>query len=375
MYKPEYLLMTAGPTMVRENVMDARSRFFGNPDLDDNFFFFYEEMCDKLKKILFAENSTGIFMSGEGMVGLDAACASLTEPGDDVLVIGNGIFGEGFAGLITPYGGNVTLLSCDWKNPIDPEMLKEFLTLSDKNFKYATLVHCDTPSGMLNDIAPLCKILKSHGILTVVDSVAAMGGAPLYVDEWRIDIVLGGSQKVFSAPPGLTFLTVSSDAWHVMKNRKTPIASYYCNLLLWENCIENRYFPYSMPVSDLMALDVAMDNILEYGMENLWKKHEEIADFTRKRLQEIGLENYLESGFSPTVTAFMVPEEFAAQEIIKHMKEEYSVMIAGSYGELGGKVLRIGHMGENIFKNRVEYTLQVLADTLADLRIIHENQE
>lgn len=364
----EYLLMTAGPTMVRKNVMEARSKFFGNPDLDEEFFLFYEKMCEKLKNILFAKNSTAIFMSGEGMVGLDSACASLTEPGDEVLVIGNGIFGDGFGGLITPYGGKVTHFKGDWKTPLQPEALRDFILASGKNFKYATLVHCDTPSGMLNDVESLCKVLKSFGIITVVDSVAAMGGAPFYVDDWGIDISLGGSQKVFSAPPGLTFLTVSQDAWKVMKKRETPVSSYYCNLLLWEKCIENRYFPYSMPASDLMGLNVALDNILEVGVENLWKEHNKIACHTRKTLKAMGLKNYLEEGFSPTVTAFLVPEGYTANEILTYMKKQYSVLIAGSYGELQGKVLRIGHMGENILENRVEYTLKSLEKTLKCLK-------
>ncbi|MGL4568754.1 MAG: pyridoxal-phosphate-dependent aminotransferase family protein [Fusobacteriaceae bacterium] len=369
MYKPDYLLMTAGPTMVRKNVMDARAKFFGNPDLDEDFFIFYENMCEKMKKILKAEKSTVIFMSGEGMVGLDAACASLTEPGDEVLVIGNGIFGDGFSDLIKPYGGNITEFKGDWKTPLNADELEIFIKNSEKKFKYATIVHCDTPSGMLNDVEKICKVLKSNGILTVVDSVAAMGGTPLEVDEWGIDIVLGASQKVFSAPPGLTILTVSKNAWNSIKKRKTSVASYYCNLLLWENAIEKRYFPYSMPASDLMGLDVAMDNILDYGIEKLCEEHKKIAAYTRKTLNEIGLENYLKEGYSPTVTAFLVPEGYNSENIIKHMKERYSVLIAGSYGKLKGKVLRIGHMGENIFNNRIEYTLKALKNTLEDLKI------
>lgn len=371
MYKPNYLLMTAGPTMVRKNVMEARSKFFGNPDLDDDFFLFYESMCRKMQKILKAEKSTVIFMSGEGMVGLDAACASLTEPGDEILVVGNGIFGDGFKDIIEPYGAKVTIFKGDWKIPIDTDELEKFIKNSGKKFKYGTIVHCDTPSGMLNDIKKVSAILKSNNILTVVDSVAAMGGTPLEVDEWGIDIVLGASQKVFSAPPGLTFLTVSDKAWSIMKKRENPISSYYCNLLLWEKALENRYFPYSMPASDLMGLDVAMDNILSYGIENLWKEHRKKAEYTRDMLKDIGLENFLKAGYSPTVTAFLVPDGYDAEEIIKHMKDQYSVLIGGSYGELKGKILRIGHMGENIFENRVEYTIKALRNTLEDLRIEH----
>ncbi|MGL5100320.1 MAG: pyridoxal-phosphate-dependent aminotransferase family protein, partial [Fusobacteriaceae bacterium] len=288
---------------------------------------------------------------------------------DEVLVIGNGIFGDGFADLIEPYGGKVSKFKGDWKTPINSDELEMFIKNSRKKFKYATIVHCDTPSGMLNDIKKICKILKSNNILTVVDSVAAMGGTPLEVDNWGIDIVLGASQKVFSAPPGLTFLTVSKDAWKIMKKRETSVPSYYCNLLLWENAIENRYFPYSMPASDLMGLDVAMDNILSYGVEKICENHSKIAEYTRKTLDEMGVENYLKEGYSPTVTAFIVPEEYEADSIIKHMKERYSVLIAGSYGELKGKVLRIGHMGENISNNRVEYTLKALKNSLEDLKI------
>lgn len=219
-----YKIMTAGPTQVRENVRMARSLETTNPDLDLEFYDFYKQTCDDLKGLLHSSGSAYI-LGGEGILGLEAACASLTEPGDRVLVIDNGIFGKGFADFVTLYGGQPVLYTCDYKRPVDCGKLREFLE-EDSDFKYATLVHCDTPSGVLNDVKALGCLLDEFHILSVVDSVAGMFGEYLNVDESRIDILCGGSQKALSAPPGLTLLWVSDRAIEAMENRSTPIASF-----------------------------------------------------------------------------------------------------------------------------------------------------
>lgn len=356
MYNPDYLMMTAGPTMVRENVMKKRSIFFGNPDIDDDFFKFYDELREKTAKIFGCSKSNMIFLSGEGMVGLDSACASLTEKGDRVLIIENGLFGSGFADLVKLYGGETATFHFDTKNKIDLEKLKDLLEI-DSDFKFATVVHCDTPTGVLNDIEPICKLLKSKGILTVVDTVAAIGGEFFNAEKYGVDIALGGSQKVFSAPPGLTILSVSDDAWKAIENRKTSIPSFYCNLSYWKNCVEEKLFPYTMPASDLIAFDQAIDNILEEGIENVVARHHKVAKYCRNKVQELGLKLYLEDGFSPTVTSFYVPENFTTKEFIKDLKEKHKILISGSFGEYSDYILRIGHMGESA---KIEYIDQVI---------------
>ena len=331
MYKPDYLMMTPGPSIVRQNVMERRAEFFGNPDLDEDFFKFYDKLAEKTAKIFGCKKESMIFMSGEGMVGLDSACASLTEPGDRVLVIENGLFGAGFADMVKPYGGEPVTLSFDTKRKIDIEKVKEFLE-KDSNFKFATVVHCDTPTGVLNDVKEICRLLKSKGILTVVDTVAAIGGEHFNAEEFGADIALGGSQKCFSAPPGITMLSVSDDAWEAIKNRKTPIASFYCNLSYWENCVEKKLFPYTMPSSDLMGFDTAVDNILEEGIENLAERHHKTAKYCREGLKKLGLKLYLEDDFSSTVTAFYVPDGFTVNEFIKKLKDEYKIFIGDHTG-------------------------------------------
>lgn len=356
------IIMTPGPTQVRDNVRLARSLQTTNPDLDESFFKFYKETCEKIGKFLGTNNEVRI-LCGEGILGLEAACASLTEKGDRVLVIDNGIFGEGFADFVTMYGGEAILFKGNRRKSIDLKELKGFLD-KDSDFKYATVVHCDTPSGVLNDVGSICSMLKERGILTVVDSVAAMGGEELKVDEWKIDIALGGSQKCISAPPGLSLLSISDDAFKSMEKRKTPIASYYCNLLIWKDYYEKLWFPYTMPISDIYGLRAAIDNMFEEGLDNIVGRHRNIGSAVRNAVKQAGLELYIKDGYANTVAAIELPENIDDKALRKYIKEKFNLLIGGSIGDLSGKVIRIGHMGENAFTDKVSYALMALQCSL-----------
>lgn len=356
------LVYTPGPTEVRENVRLARAIATTNPDIDLEFCEFYKNTCEKIGEIIKTKNDVYI-LSGEGILGLEAACASLTEKDDRVLVIDNGIFGRGFDDFIKMYGGEVVYFSKEYTKDINEEELENFLE-KDNNFKYATLVHCDTPTGVLNDLSKICPILKKYGILTVVDSVAAMVGEELKVDEWKIDIALGGSQKAISAPAGLTIVSISEDAKYAMKKRKTPVAGFYCNLAIWENYYDNKWFPYTMPISDIMGLDKAIDNILEEGIENVINRHEKIAKATREAITEYGLELYLEKGFSNTVTVVKIPDYIGAKNLTDYLLKNYNLVLATSLGEYSDKVIRIGHMGENAKFEKIIPVLNFIDESL-----------
>lgn len=359
----KYKLMTPGPTMVRENVMLARSLPFTNPDLDMDFFEEYKEICDMMQRILKTKNKA-LVLGGEGILGLEAACAGLTEPGDRVLVIENGVFGRGFADFALMYGGDVTVFSSDLKKPVELEALAEFLE-KDSDFKYATVVHCDTPSGVLNDVTAICKLLKSKGITTVVDSVAAMFGEAVNDIDGNIDILCGGSQKALSAPPGLTLLWVSEHAFSVMQNREKPIASFYANILLFKDYYEKRVFPYTMPISEIYGLKAALENV-EADKEIL-KRHERLANACRKAIEKGGFSLFLEKGHANTVTVMNMPEGLTDEEILENMKKDFGIMMAGSFDFMAGKVLRIGHMGEGAREKILADTLEALDKTLEKL--------
>ena len=359
----KYKIMTPGPVQVPENVRLARSLSTTNADLDPQFYDEYKETCELISDLLHTKNET-LILSGEGILGLEAACASMTEPGDRVLVLDNGIYGAGFADFVSMYGGTPVMYTKDYKNAFDVDELDAYLK-EDHNFKYATVVHCDTPSGMLNDIHKICPLLKSYGIMTVVDSVSGMFGNEVDVDKAQIDLLCGGSQKAVSAPPGLTFVTLSDEAKSAMENRKMPIASFYCNLTIFKDYYKNLWFPYTMPISDIYGLKAAMDNIA--ADKDLISRHARIANATRSALKEFGITLHLESGFSDTVTVFDVPDGMKADDILTRMREQHGIMLAGSFGELAGKVIRIGHMGASA---NVGDMLEVMAGLEETLRYL-----
>ena len=360
-----YKIMTPGPTQVRENVRMARSLACTNPDLDPAFYDYYKETCELISELLETKN-TAYILDGEGILGLEAACASLTEPGDKVLVVDNGIYGKGFADFVTMYGGQVTFYESTYTQAVDVKEFKAFLE-EHHNFKYATLVHCDTPSGMLNDVSKLCPLLKKYGILTLVDSVSAMFGEEMRVDDYQIDLLCGGSQKAVSAPPGLSFVTISDDAYKAMRSRKTPVASFYANILAFDGYYEKQWFPYTMPISDIYGLRQAFDNIK--NDPDMLERHRKIGEAVRAAVVEAGLELYQETGFSNTVTVFNVPQGTTDTAILTAMKEKCNIMLAGSFGAFAGKVIRIGHMGENAYPEKVEAVMSGLDKVFADLGI------
>lgn len=354
------ILMTPGPTYVSENVRQSMAKPIVNPDIDETFFEIYKETTELLQVLLRTKNRV-LILNGEGILGLEAACASLIEPNDKVLVISNGIFGEGFGEFISMYGGSCTYYRCDNQLPIDANALDEFLK-KNHDFKFATIVHCETPSGLINPIHEICPILKNYNILSVVDAVSSIGGIPIETDLWKIDILLGASQKCLSAPPGLTFMSISPQADHLMHHRKTSIVGFYCNLTIWDNWYEKKWFPYTQPVSDIYALNTALKKVI--SDTTVWTRHKEMAALVRTSITDLGFELYPLDGFSDTVTAIKVPASFNEKRFRELLLEKYNILISGAFGPLEGKVIRIGHMGENCYPHKIELTLNAIKDLI-----------
>lgn len=361
----EKLIMTPGPTYIEKDVREAMGRAITNPDLDIEFYEFYNDICEKLKRLLNTNNTT-LVLNGEGILGLEAACASLIEDGDKVLCIENGIFGEGFADFAKLYGGEVDYIHCDRKHGLDINKIREYL-IDNNDYKVATIVHCETPSGITNNIEEICKLLNEYDILTVVDAVSSIGGEELKVDEWEIDIALGGSQKCLSAAPGLTFLSISEKAKEAMRKRKTPIKSFYANLSIWENWYEEKWFPYTQPISDLYGFDKALDNLLKD--EKRLERHKDNGEYFREEIRKMGLELFAKDSLSNTVTTIVIPEGIKYSDIYNKMIKEHNIIIAGAFDFLKDKVIRIGHMGSNCYEEKLEKTLNSLGEVLKELGV------
>ena len=229
--------------------------------------------------------------------------------------------------------------------------------VDDGEFDVATMVHCETPTGALNDIAPVLERLHDRGVLTVVDAVSSLGGTP--VPSERIDINLGASQKAFSSPPGLTTAAVSDRAWEVVEEREPD--SLYTNLLPWRDTSEG--FPYTHLGANVAALDESLSMLLEAGLDAVYERHEEAAAHCRERGADLGLDLYTDAERSaPTVTAFHLPGE--AKRVQAELETDHDIVLATGLADLADDILRVGHMGYNADVEKVDRVMDALSSVV-----------
>lgn len=342
-------ILCAGPTSIDPRVMEVMGKSLTNPDIDPEYEKKHRQVEKKISKLLKTE-ATSFIMLGEGMIGLEGAIINLVEKGDRVLVLNNGVFGAGFADFVKYYEGVPYIYEDDFRRGFDIEKLKNFLE-KDHDFKVATMVHCETPSGITNDVKTICKLLNSYGILTIVDTVSGMGGEEFDFDDYKVDIALGGSQKCISAPTGLTLVTISERAKQAIRDRKKPVPSYYMNFENYYAYSDGFAFPYTMNENLTYALDLALDLLFEKDSLALHKKY---AEVTREIFEKAGFELYAKDSRSNTLTAVVVPEGFIAEDIIGALRKK-GILISKGAGDIFEKVFRIGHMGNNIsYENFLE---------------------
>ena len=353
------MLFTPGPTAVAPEVREAMARPQPNAAVQSEFTDLYNRLCENLQTVYDTDHDV-IVPGGEGILGLEAAIASLVEPTDRVLCISNGLYGDGFAEFVTTYDGEPTLVSAPFDEGYDIDAIAAALAEADAQndpFLAATLVHCETPTGTLNDLDGVLDLLDEYDLLSVVDAVSSLGGTPVPTD--RIDLCLGASQKCFSAPPGLSTVAVSDRAWKAMDDRSP--SSLYTNLLPWRNISDG--FPYTHLDANVAALDTAVVRLLDEGMDVVYDRHQRAAKRCRERGAELGLDLYPdESRSSPTVTAFYIPGE--AKTIQQRVEADHDIVLATSLGEYADDILRVGHMGYNAEIEKVDRVMDAIADAL-----------
>jgi len=366
--EPIRLLMTPGPVEVSPRVLSALAM----PQVYHyykGFVDFFDETTQKLKKVFQTTNDV-LLLQGEGVLGLEAAVVNSVNSGEKILVLDNGPFGKWFGKYVENAGGKPVYLTAPNNEAISPAKLKEKLD-TEKDIKAMTVVHCETPAGILNPIRELCPIAKKRGILTIVDTVASLGGVNVQPDEWGIDLCCGASQKALSAPPGLTMLSVSKDGWDAIDHKNNPIKNSYISLIDYRDTwLKEKRFPFTPMVSEVYALNEAADELLEEGLDNSFKRHQKVADACRDGAEKIGFKLWAKrrEDASNTVTAIQIPSGVTDTEIVDHMVQKYGILIGGGYKETKGELLRIGHMGYQATLTNIMTTLAALDATLTDLK-------
>ncbi|KAG6595948.1 Serine-pyruvate aminotransferase [Phytophthora cinnamomi] len=363
------LELVPGPSQMLPNVLAALGAACGSSDLDPSFWDDYLALERHLQRLLHAERCSVAIQSGEAMLSLWGALKSTLRPGDVVVCAINGLFGAGFADMATALGADVHVVTCDWRKAIDVAALCAEIRRCDP--KLVTAVHCETPSGVLNDLQGVGETVASHTSdgLFLVDFVSSAGGAPLDVDAWKIDLGLLGPHKALSGPPALAFTTVSDKAWKRINDVKyvgyDALQPFYRAALQ-----EPRLLPYTHNWQAIRAALVACDNIeKEGGIDAAIQRHAEVSAFARHEVQEtLRLKIYSdESAASPTVTAVELPEgcDWAALE--QELRAQ-NLLVGGSYGPLKGKVLRLGHMGSQANKEVVAKAIEIIGAALKKMK-------
>jgi alanine-glyoxylate transaminase/serine-glyoxylate transaminase/serine-pyruvate transaminase len=329
-------ILTPGPTEMNPDVLREMLRSV-NPDLDKGFFRVYNETVEMIKKLI-KWNGDIYIMSGEGMLGLEVSIANTVREGDRVLSLSNGVFGELFADLAMRYGAKVDTVNSPYDEPFDAQLIKNV-----ENYKAVTFVYVETPSGLINNIESVSERIKGKGSLFIVDAISAVGGLPIDCEALGIDICLMASQKAFSSPPGLAIIAVSKKAKEVIE--KNNYKGYYMGIKVWDEYLKQEMFPYTPAANDILALHRSLKDIFREGPESVYRRHLASKEATIEGVKAMGLKLFVkDQAFSaPTVTAVYSP--ISPEKIINFAWEKLGVMLAGSWGPLKDKVIRIGHMG------------------------------
>ena len=360
----ETLLMIPGPTRVAprvlkamsENIVNHRSALFGK---------ILSETTEMMSDV-FRTNNKSYLITGSGTAAMEAAMANIINPGDKILNVVGGKFGQRFGQIVDAFGGQSEVIDVEWGKGVNPDEIGYALE-ENEDIKAVTVVHNETSTGVSNPIKEIGKIMSDYDALYVVDTVSSLAGDEVDVDGYGIDICVTGSQKCMAAPPGMAAITLSNDAWDVVD--KVEAKSYYLNMKKYRKsgAAEPPETPYTPSVSLMYAMHEALDIIMEEGLANRVKRHQIAAKATRNAIKALNLELFPdESVSSTTVTAVKMPEGVTDGELRGTMRNKYRVELAGGQDHLKGNIFRIGHMG-NITHRELITTVSALEMTLREL--------
>jgi aspartate aminotransferase-like enzyme len=281
--------------------------------------------------------------SGTG--GQESAIANLFSPGDHVVVITIGSFGNRLAKIADTYGLQVTRIEFPWGQAADPNVVEDRLK-SLKPYKGVLMTHNETSTGVMNDVQTLAALVRqlAPDTLIAVDAVSSLGCVPLEMDPWDIDVVFTGSQKGWMTPPGLMMIAARPRAWEASKTAKLP--RFYFDWASARKKLELGQHPTTPPVSIFYALDASLEMMLAEGREAIFDRHQRIGDYVRWRAKEMGLRLLADHEYaSNTVTAVLTPEGIDTKALLKKLREQDHIVFAGGQEHLDGKIFRVGHLG------------------------------
>lgn len=352
------ILLGPGPSMVSPRVLRAMATpLLGH--LDPEFLKIMDEEQKLLRHVFQTQNELTLSIPGTGSAGMEAALCNFIEPGDAVLVCVLGFFGERLCEMAKRYQAQVDRLDRPWGEVFDPTQIE--VALKAKPYKLVALVHAETSTGALQPGIPeIAASAHRNGALLVLDTVTSLGGIPVEIDNWGVDVAYSGAQKSLSCPPGLAPLTVSERAREVLKNRQTPVANWYLDLNGLEKYWSQPHaYHHTAPISLHYALREGLRMVIEEGLEERFARHRANAEMFWEGLEALDLPPLVPLSYRlATLTTPQIPAGIDDLAVRSQLLEEYNLEIAGGFGPLKGKVWRVGLMG---FSSRKENILLLLS--------------
>ena len=321
-----------------------------------------ERVLKKLKEAFLTKQPVMMHVS-TGSGGMESALVNTLSPGDEVLCVVSGKFGERWRDIAMAYHMKTHTIEVPWGEAVDPFQVRSALEARPQ-IRAVLCQASETSTAVLHPIQEIAEIVKAHqNTLFMVDAITAIGSTPLPMDEWGIDVVVAGSQKAFMLPTGLAFVALSEKAWRFQKTSTCP--RYYFDLAAEKEANSSGQTHFSSAVSHIRALDVALDFFSDEGLKRSIKRSQLMADVFRAGVKALGLALYSKAP-TPAVTAVLLPEEIDGKKLRKHIEEKYNITVMGGQGMLTGKILRVGHLG-NISDDDVVATIEALGLSLIDL--------
>ncbi len=361
---PERLLLGPGPSNAHPDVLKALSLPpVGHLDP------FYVELMGEVQELLRyawqTSNRLTLPMSGTGSSAMEATLANTVEKGDTVLVAIKGYFGNRLADMAGRYGANVQVVEKKWGQAFSLDELEEALIKTRPAI--LAMVHAETSTGVCQPMEGIGDLCRKYECLLLLDTVTSLGGVPLFLDEWKVDLAYSCSQKGLSCPPGLGPFTMSSRAEEKLANRSTKVPNWYLDVsLLNKYWGSDRVYHHTAPVNMNFGIREALRLLAEEGLEEAWNRHRTNAENLWSGLQRLGLEMHVDENLRlPTLTTVKIPEGIDGKGFALHLLNKHGVEIGGGLGELAGKVWRIGLMGYNSTPENVSRVLNLFESELS----------
>ncbi len=354
------LLLGPGPSPVHPRVLKAMStNVVGH--LDPDFLSVMDDCQVMLRGLFGTENRVTFPVSGTGSAGMEAAVCNVIEPGDKAIICVNGVFGGRMADVAGRYGAEVIKVEAPWGQSIDPADVKKALD-ANPGAVIVGIVHAETSTGVLQPMEEIGAACQSHGALLLMDCVTSLGGVPVEVDKWDVEIAYSGTQKCLSCPPGVAPLTMSERALGKMRERKEKVKSWYFDVTMIENYWgSDRSYHHTGPITMNYAIREALRLVFEEGLELRFARHALASKALQAGVEALGLSMFAQEGDrTPTLNTVSIGEGIDDGEVRKALLNDFNIEIGGGLGPVAGKAWRIGMMGHGARQENVVYLMSAL---------------